>query len=142
MYWYGKESMYEREDVVLSVVHPKAHRTSGNFEVSEVETTVIGHRMAGLSLVCLAQIHTHPDMINEHSSYDDNHAISRRNGFLSLVAVNYGNIPRFDLHDLTVHESWDKEWLVLNDSAKSKRIRLIDDQNPVEGGSEDESVSP
>jgi hypothetical protein len=83
--------------------------------------------MAEASLVCLAQIHTHPDDVQAHSPYDDSHAVSRRNGFLSLVVVNYGNTPSFDLKDIVVHESWNQEWLILDERAKSGRIRVIDD---------------
>jgi hypothetical protein len=126
-YWFGKEFEKEKEDVVLNVVIPKATHNPGNFQVPEVESTRIGHQMAEMSLVCLAQIHTHPKHIATHSLYDDSHAISGRNGFLSLVVTHYGGVANFDLNQMSVHEAWDHEWVVLEDNAKIERIRIVYD---------------
>ena len=127
VYWYGKEFDSEKQDIVLSAAIPKPIRSSGNYEVPEKETTKLGHGMAEHGLVCLAQIHTHPGGCSEHSAYDDAHSISRRNGFLSLVAMNYGNVPYFDLSQITIHEAWNGEWLILGEQAKAKRIQIVDD---------------
>ncbi len=73
------------------------------------------------------EIHTHPKQIATHSSYDDSHAISGRNGFLSLVVTHYGGVANFDLNQMSVHEAWDHEWVVLEDKAKIERIRIVYD---------------
>ncbi|MDC8451674.1 MAG: hypothetical protein LV477_02045 [Candidatus Nitrosotalea sp.] len=126
-YWCGKENDQDKTDVVLSIVIPKAFHSGGNYEVPADESTKIGKTLSARELVCLAQIHTHPGDSGNHSWYDDENSISKRNDFLSLVMPHFGNIGIYDIQDITVHECWETKWVILDNQAKSKRIVIIDD---------------
>jgi len=126
-YWFGIRSVSDGVDVVLSVVVPRAHHTGGNYEVPVEETTRMGHLMLEAGLTCLAQIHTHPPGVRQHSIYDDQHAISTSERFLSLVFQDYGNVRVGDLRDVTVHEAFYDRWVVLKDDQKDQRIKIIED---------------
>lgn len=126
VYWYGVESIKENQDYVVCVVVPNAVRNETNYSVSMEEAAEMGKNMIKNNLVCLAQFHTHPSKNTEHSDYDDGHAISSRDGFLSLIAPRYGRYLPQSLKEISVHEVWENEWFMLNNSAKSNRIHVID----------------
>lgn len=125
VFWYGKESMKENQDYVVCAVSPKAKHSFGNYLVSSEEATKMGKEMINKGLVCLAQFHTHPGKNTEHSDYDDEHAISTRNGFLSLIAPEYGKYRPQSIQQIFVHEAWKGEWFILDDVAKTNRIHVI-----------------
>ena len=127
VYWYGKESIQDNVDIVISAVIPQTSRNPGNYSVSEKSIEKMGQITLSKSLVCLAQFHTHPGYNTEHSSYDDVESISSRKGFLSLVAPNYGCDKKTNLDNVSVHESWNHKWYVLSNSAKKDRIIILDD---------------
>ena len=127
VYWYGKESVTNNTDVILSVVIPHTLRKARNYEVLEKSVTNMSNTMHVKSLVCLAQFHTHPGHNTEHSFYDDTNALSSRNGFLSLVTPNYGCNKEINFDNISIHEAWKQKWYFLSDSAKKTRIFIIDD---------------
>ena len=127
VYWYGVESQDLNEDIVMAVAVPNATCHSTHYEVSEDEAATMGRNMMKKSLVCLAQFHTHPGKHTEHSFYDDWNSLSHRNGFLSLVAPNYGCDKDPCLDDVTVHEVWDHRWYRLTRDSKRRRLRIIKD---------------
>lgn len=126
-YWYGLEFNSEKVDVVLSLVVPKAEHFPGHYNVPVEETTRMGNAMLDRGLVCLAQVHTHPDLIRYHSDYDDKNSLSMRDHFLSIVVTNYGRVTAHDLKEFNVHESFKNSWHILNDEQKMKRIKVVDD---------------
>lgn len=125
VYWYGKESIKENQDHVMCAVSPKAKHSFGNYFVSSEEATKMGKEMIKKGFVCLAQFHTHPGKNTEHSDYDDEHAISTRNGFLSLIAPEYGKYQPQSIQQISVHEAWKGEWFILDNAAKTYRIQVI-----------------
>lgn len=126
-YWHGIEGGVDGHDAAMSVVVPKARHSAGNFEVSVEETTKMGRLMTDMSLVCLAQIHTHPDKIIYQSWYDEQNALSNRDGFLSLIVPEYGGVSLRGLRKVTVYERWAGQWLLLSPEGVNKRIKIIDD---------------
>ena len=126
-YWHGMENDRGATDIALALVVPESKNTLGNFEVTTEETTRMGHLMAKKGLVCLAQVHTHPGMLLSQSKYDEQHALSRRDGFLSLIVPEYGNVSLYDLENVSVHESWAGSWVSLDKIAKGKRVQIVDD---------------
>ena len=126
-YWFGKEINSENTDVVLTLVIPKAIHTPGHYEVSMDETTRMGNKMLESGMICLAQVHTHPEGVAFHSKYDDLHSLSQRNGFLSLVVQNYGKVPIFNLEGINVHEFFEGSWRILGKEQKLWRIKIIND---------------
>ncbi len=126
IYWYGIESFKENKDYVTCVVAPKAKRTPRNYFVTANDAAKMGKKMIEMGWICLAQFHTHPRKDTEHSDYDDEHTISTRNGFLSLVAPEYGNYSPLNFEEISIHESWDNVWDILDDPTKLTRIHVID----------------
>ena len=125
-YWYGAECEGGCADAVLSVAAPNARCTPYNYSVDREEMARVGREMASRHMVSLAQLHTHPGDVTEHSEYDDENAISRRNGFLSLVAPRYGMAGAAMLEGVTVHEAWKGQWHILGGSARRMRIVAVD----------------
>ena len=141
VYWYGAESLCAgrggKVDLVAAVGAPRGRYAGGHFEVRADDAARLGRAMMPQSLACLAQFHTHPGRGTEHSAYDDENAISRRDGFLSLVAPCYGGAGRSLRDGVTVHEAWDRRWYVLDEGALEKRIAVFDDvvdQRQLRGG--------
>jgi hypothetical protein len=126
-YWHGIENAREDIDLVVSLVIPHATRSSGHYDVSIDEITRMGHIMASNSLVCLAQIHTHPGQLLHHSGYDEAHILSSRAGFLSLIVPEYGNVSLRDFRHVSAYERYAESWVLLDEEQKAKRIRIIDD---------------
>ena len=127
VYWYGLELHDLNTDIVVAVAIPNADLHNMRYEVSAEEAARMGKVMMTNSLVCLAQIHTHPGKDTNHSRYDDLNSISTRNGFLSLVAPNYGCRLDLGLDKVSVHEAWDARWYQLARPARKQRIRIIED---------------
>lgn len=127
-YWYGVEQRRGGGlDAVLSVGVPDAECTAGSYRVAEDDAARLGREMRRLSIVSLAQLHTHPGCRTEHSLTDDLDAVSLRDGFLSIVLPYYGRRNGPLLGGATVHERWNGRWHVLAERAVPGRIRLVDD---------------
>lgn len=127
VYWYGLEPFESNTDIVMAVAIPDAQRHHTWYEISAEQASVMGKVMAGESLVCLAQFHTHPERNTTHSLYDEQNSLSHRDGFLSLVAPNYGCKQDLELSRVSVHEVWDARWYLLTRPAARQRIRIIED---------------
>ena len=127
VYWYGLETPDVNKDIVMAVAIPDAQRHHRRYEISEEQASAMGKAMIKASLVCLAQFHTHPLNNTHHSLYDDQNSLSCRDGFLSLVAPNYGCRQDPELKDVSVHEAHNARWYRLTRPAVQKRIHIIDD---------------
>lgn len=127
VYWYGLEPSGLNMDIVMAVAIPDAQRYYTWYEVSAEQASVMGKTMARESLVCLAQFHTHPGKSTTHSLYDEQNSLSCRDGFLSLVAPNYGCKQDLDLSKVSVHEAWGARWHLLARSAAQRRIHIVED---------------
>jgi len=133
VYWYGLETPGSSTDVAVAVAIPDAQCHPTWYEVSAEQASAMRTTMATASLVCLAQFHTHPWKNTRHSLYDDRNSISIRNGFLSLVAPNYGCRQDLGLEEVSVHEAWDVRWYLLAKPAGQRRIRIVDDAVDLRG---------
>jgi hypothetical protein len=93
-----------------------------------VATTSIAEQISSRGEFLLAQLHTHPGRAF-HSSVDDNHSISQRSGFLSIVVPRFGLRKFYSRETLTgcsVNEHqgagiW-REW---TPAEVRKRVRVI-----------------
>ena len=127
VYWYGVESSDLNVDVIAAVAIPDAKCYNTHYEVSAEKASAVGEAMIKNSLVCLAQFHTHPGKNTKHSQYDDLHSLSIRNGFLSLVAPDYGCKKDLEMDKVSVHEAWDANWYRLTKTASKQRILVVED---------------
>ena len=127
VYWYGKSSLDENTDAVMTVAVPNARRSVVNYDVSARSSSQNGRMMMEKSLSALHRFIPILQKHTAHSDYDDLNAISTRNGFLSLVVPYYGCKQDPKLNAVSVHEAWDKCWYRLTKTAKKQRIRIVED---------------
>jgi hypothetical protein len=119
--------------VVSTVVAPAQRIGPGRFEIPHNAVRQMSTRLRELSLVNVAQLHTHPGDCVGHSGRDDECAYSRRDGALSIVWPEYGcALP--PLERWGVHECRGGRWmhLVLNDVRK--RILIVPSLIDLRGG--------
>lgn len=112
--------------IVTTVVNPRQRVSPGNFEIPHEGTRAMGEALRKHALVNIAQLHTHPGRGVGHSSWDDLHAFSSRDGALSIVWPNYGSgLPAID--DWGVHESRAGRWVRLRATEARRRIQFVPD---------------
>jgi hypothetical protein len=117
LYWYGIRSS---EAAIVSVVGiPHQTNREGNFEVTDLDLAELVLAIPD-ELVVVAQIHTHPGSDTQHSSWDDELAVSQK--IMSLVFPKYGRNPK--LEDVGVHEYVDGRWWHLPPRDVAERIVL------------------
>lgn len=119
--WYGHD-VGKRSGRVEAVVVPKQRGTWGNYEVSSNSVMEASTATRTRGWVCLAQVHSHPGVDVEHSTYDDTCAISR--GALSLVFPRYGRWAGRFPHGIGVHEFQVDYWHLLSTAHAASRIVL------------------
>jgi hypothetical protein len=118
LYWYGIRSF---EAAIVSVVGiPHQTNREGNFEVRDEDLAALVLAIPD-ELVVVAQIHTHPGSDTQHSSWDDNLAVSQK--IISLVFPGYGQNP--SLEDVGVHEFIKGRWSRLSPRDVADRIVLF-----------------
>jgi hypothetical protein len=86
--WLGAVSGRAVETIVI----PKQETGFNYFDVSLVERKRLAHALAGTGQIVLAQVHSHPHEA-WHSPVDDERALPRRVGSLSLVVPDHGRRP-------------------------------------------------
>lgn len=112
--------------VVTTVAMPSARRRPWNYELNVTMLPDLWTRTRPQGLVLLAQIHTHPgNAIKWHSPYDDEHAISQGDGFLSIVITDYGAYGLDTALEHGVHEK-QGTWQKLRGIHARERIRIVD----------------
>jgi hypothetical protein len=105
---------------ITDVIVPEQETSAGRFVVPLDERQRISRNLTGTGEMIVAQVHSHPDYAF-HSPIDDQEAIPRRVGSLSLVVPDFGS--RADLLDgaalFRLHQdgSWRHEPL--------ERVRLV-----------------
>ena len=82
-----------RISVVTTLTFPDADCRRQNYAISSQAMSQAGQHLFKLALVRLAQVHTHPGRMIDHSPWDDAHAYSQRPGAVSIVVPEYGRRP-------------------------------------------------
>lgn len=126
--WYGPRDS-AGNGTVAYVVAPRQRMTWGNYSISAEALAEVVHRL-NAHWKPLAQVHSHPGMRVEHSSYDDRMASSRR--ALSLVFPSYGRSVKPFPAGVGVHEWQNEYWHLLDLPLAQHRIVLIDGAVQVE----------
>src|SRR5207245_2264274 len=91
VFWAGPKHQQDSEQqIVTTVLVPRQRVGHGAFELTADGVRAMGRRLRDEGLVNLAQVHTHPTEGVEHSSWDDAHAFSQRDGVLSIVWPRFG----------------------------------------------------
>lgn len=108
-YWYGLRTS---DGVALASVVgvPRQKNTPGNFAVDADDLACLAQAATWSTLVCVAQVHTHPGRCIRHSDFDNDNAVSVK--VLSIVIPHYGKGPvPFD--SIGVHRYEDGRWRCL-----------------------------
>jgi hypothetical protein len=123
-FWFGVE--VGSVQVVTTLALTELLQTAGSYRVLRESLRRLSKEMRSQGLVNLAQIHTHPRGWVGHSTYDDEHAYSTRDGSLSLVWPDYGFALAHDLAGIGVHERRDDRWVRLAAEEIGRRVRIVD----------------
>ncbi|MBI2313630.1 MAG: Mov34/MPN/PAD-1 family protein [Betaproteobacteria bacterium] len=127
-FWYGTP-MDKQRNRVQAIVIPAQRNTWGNYHVSSTAMAAVSQATRSSGLRNLAQIHTHPGSMVEHSAYDDLMANSRQ--ALSLVLPRYGaSICKWP-SEIGVHEFQGEYWYRLSPGQAARRIVSIPDYGPI-----------
>jgi len=120
LFWYGPKDT-TGNGLVTYVVAPRQEMSWGNYHVSAQAIAEIVHRLPE-GWKPLAQIHSHPGKLVEHSNYDDRMIMSKK--ILSLVFPTYGNINGVFPSGIGVHEWQNDYWHFLSDRDARSRVTL------------------
>ena len=109
VFWYGHRG--EVSSKVAGVFSPRQHMTRGNYHVGpDAMSEMVALVPDGWRP--LAQIHSHPGTMVEHSRYDDRMVSSRR--ALSIVFPNYGRFTKPWPIGVGIHEFHGGYWHLLD----------------------------
>lgn len=125
LFWYGRRDDAAKAARVHAVVVPRQRQTWGNYSIAAAAMREVHDRVAPFELRNLAQIHSHPGALVEHSRYDDDMANSRR--AVSIVLPHYGCWGDQWPRGVGVHEFQDDYWYLLSDEAAASRVAVIED---------------
>jgi proteasome lid subunit RPN8/RPN11 len=101
VYWAGRAT--DTEWVVTTVIVPEAVTTRGSFRTSAAANARVVAHLASADLVLLAQVHSHPGTVVDHSRGDDQGALMPYPEFLSIIVPNYGSTSLWPLDYCGVH---------------------------------------
>ncbi len=120
VFWYGHRNELG-DGKVAAIFTPQQRMTWGNYDVS---AAAMSHMLEHVrdDWRPLAQIHSHPGRMVEHSSYDDQMISSRR--ILSIVFPFYGRWNGLWPNHIGVHEWQENYWHLLQNEVASKRVQL------------------
>lgn len=128
-FWYGKRDELDN-GYVSTIVIPKQKNSWGNFAISPYAMERISNLTRRKGLLNLAQIHTHPGINVEHSTFDDSNVNSRR--ALSIVLPFYGAWQGNWWNAIGVHDFQKEYWFLLDEFNAVKKIKLLNDLGEVE----------
>lgn len=123
-FWYGVRDVADIEAEVRAVIVPRQRQARRNYLVPVDSVRDVQQRVAPLSVVNLAQVHSHPGADTEHSIYDDEMANSRR--ALSIVIPHYGHWQSDWPIGIGVHEFQRGYWHRLDDRTAGHRVAVAD----------------
>ncbi|MEU6848467.1 hypothetical protein ABZ901_00770 [Actinacidiphila alni] len=110
--------------LVTTVTVPDAVTSLGNYRVSAAAMEQAGAHFEPLGLVRLAQVHTHGNHHVTHSSVDDRHAYSQRDGAVSLV-LPYSAVHRPSPENAGVHVREAAGWRRVSEPQICQVLRLV-----------------
>ncbi|MEW6732143.1 MAG: hypothetical protein AB1489_12515 [Acidobacteriota bacterium] len=101
LYWAGKS--LGSEWIITTCIVPRAETTWGSFITSAASNAEVIAFLALYKLELLAQVHTHPEDLVDHSAGDDAGALMPFENFLSIVVPKYGSAGILPLNQCGVH---------------------------------------
>lgn len=128
LFWYGERDS-QGNGTVAYVVAPRQRMSWGNYHISPEALAEVAQRLPA-HWKPLAQVHSHPGIGVEHSTYDDRMANSRRS--LSLIFPFYGHAGAPFPTGVGVHELQSEYWHLLSLQQAARRVLLTEGRVQVE----------
>ena len=120
VFWYGHRGV--DSDIVTAVRAPRQKGTRFNYHVDEASMSMMSSTLSE-EVRPLAQVHSHPGPMVEHSRYDDEMISSRR--ALSIVFPRYGHVTGPWPAGIGIHEWQAGYWYLLETSYAAERVKVI-----------------
>jgi proteasome lid subunit RPN8/RPN11 len=123
VYWAGRAQ--SQEWIVTTCIVPEAATTAGSFRTSAAGNARVVALLAAADLILLAQVHSHPGNLVDHSDGDDADALMPYENFLSVVVPQYGNTTLWPLDHCGVHRFEQGRFRRLTTREVTATFRLI-----------------
>lgn len=118
--WYGRRG--DEINVASMIGVPKQVNNPRNFYIDGDSLAELTETIGQTGLTAVAQVHIHPGISVEHSTYDDAMIVSRR--IHSLVIPHYGKRP-CEISDVGVHVFRDGRWVLLESAEGVEIVKII-----------------
>jgi hypothetical protein len=111
--------------VFTTAVVPEADHGAGHVRCDEMQMLAVSSTARSLDLGVLAQVHSHPGALTEHSPGDDRMIYMPFEGMLSIVCPNYGQFGIRPLDSLGVHQFQYGRWILAERRSVAERVKII-----------------
>lgn len=123
VYWAGRAS--PAEWIITSVIVPEAVTTRGSFRTSAAANARVVALLAQAEIALLAQVHSHPGTLVDHSDGDDTDALMPYENMLSIIVPKYGRTTLWPLEHCGVHRFEGGRFRRLSSAAVNGAFRCI-----------------
>jgi hypothetical protein len=124
VYWAGRH--VGDQLFVLTCLQPFAATTAGSFSTSARSNAEAIVTMARSEVTLLAQVHSHPGWLVDHSGGDDRDALMPFEGLLSIIVPNYAQDGLLPLTKCGVHVFTQSRFKRLTVDEVTSRFRVVD----------------
>lgn len=114
VFWAGRREGLDQ--LIAAAVVPDAQHGRGFVHVPAGAVGRAAARARMFRLAILAQVHSHPGRITDHSEGDDRMVLLPYEGMFSLVVANYGDGGVTRAEGAGIHQHQDGGWVKLTDA--------------------------
>jgi proteasome lid subunit RPN8/RPN11 len=101
LYWAGKSC--NDYWLLTTCIAPQAITTRGSFQTTSASNAEVIKFLASNNLELLAQVHSHPGTLIDHSGGDDEGALMPYENFLSIIVPHYAQLGILPLEKCGIH---------------------------------------
>ncbi|MGD9711260.1 MAG: Mov34/MPN/PAD-1 family protein [Thermomicrobiales bacterium] len=111
--------------IFTTALAPTAEHSAGSVFCDPAAISAAQTAARGYGLGLLAQVHSHPGYLTEHSEGDDDLVLMPFEGMLSLVVPHYGHFGMTPLSGLGVHQYQDGRWVAVNTASVDEGFGVL-----------------
>jgi proteasome lid subunit RPN8/RPN11 len=123
VYWAGRDT--GTDVIITTCIAPRAVTDRGSFRVSAEANARAVMAMNDLHLVLLAQIHSHPGVLVDHSKGDNAGAFMPFEKYLSIIVPDYAREDPWPLTKCGVHRFVRGDFQRLANNEVEDKFRLL-----------------
>lgn len=123
VYWAGRDT--GSDVIVTTCIAPRAATGPGFFRVEAEENARAVILLNELHLILVAQVHSHPSGLIEHSHGDDLGAFMPFENYLSIIVPDYGRKNPWPLTTCGVYRFLGGVFVALSKEAIEAKFRLL-----------------